>query len=299
MPPIEVDNSLEFKNPIPDLNKNKNVDLNNDKDNNGNEKNKNFQIKKLNNEEIVLIPTPIDYQQFMKMQYSKDFSKFEDKDFLGNNLEKNLNIDSNINSNYLQGGLIPKYLKDFYSSNKNNITNLNFLEQKEYDNQFQNNFEDQKNNLINLNYANEITKNAHIDMGLINNKPLASNILGVSDSVYDSNSKFNTNSNINFMESVSKPQIIIPKEKLNYVNDNIDITKFMKSQEDDIQKYFNKLNKLEYEKVYNRINNINKEQEIFNKIKNSDGNLNYNDIWREFQISNNKMVKNIIYKYIL
>lgn len=190
------------------------------------------------NEEIVLVPTPIDYEQYMKMQYSKDFSKFE---------ESSLN---DFNKNNFQGGLIHNNLKDLY------FNQTNFL---------------QPDQSSLFNYADQITQNAHFDMGFNNNKPV-----------------IESDSNLNFMEK--NLQKITQKN----FKDDIDVNKFMKSQEDEIQKYFDKLNKLEYEKVYNRINNVNKEQEAFDKIKNSDGNIDFNEIWREFQINNTNKVNKII-----
>jgi hypothetical protein len=289
MPPIELDDSSDLQVPLSELNKNLIINNENNNDNHNHDYkskdiNKNYQIKNSKNEEIVLVPTPVDYAQYMKMQYSRDFSNFENKNFLKENL------DSNKNSINFQGGLIPKYLKDFYNFNNNNETNLNILEQQNYKNYLQ----DHSNDLLNLDYASKITRNAHFDMGLINNKPLKSNELSNShsDAFYGSNSKLNSNIIPNFLESESQPQINNSKAKLNYIDNTIDIKNFMKSQEEDIQKYFNNLNKLEYEKVYNRINDINKEQEIFNKIKNSDGNLDFNGVWKEFQISSNKKVKN-------
>ncbi len=54
-------------------------------------------------------------------------------------------------------------------------------------------------------------------------------------------------------------------------------------QEDEYHNLFEKINKMEYEKVYNSLNNEKFENEIYEKIKNSDGELDFGDVWKKFQ----------------
>lgn len=63
-------------------------------------------------EEYVLVPTPVDYDQFMKMQYSKEFAKFD-------NLNGNV-----LPSNQEQMGLIDSKYKELYSSFGPNMMNV-------------------------------------------------------------------------------------------------------------------------------------------------------------------------------
>lgn len=62
-------------------------------------------------EEYVLIPTPVDYEQFMKMQYSKDFTNINslDKNIIPDGLQNKLSsglIDRNILNNYNQNPVL-------------------------------------------------------------------------------------------------------------------------------------------------------------------------------------------------
>lgn len=57
----------------------------------------------------------------------------------------------------------------------------------------------------------------------------------------------------------------------------------MKIQEDQYQKYFDEINKMEYKKVYDSLNNKNYEKQIYDKILNSDANIDYSEFWKNSQ----------------
>lgn len=224
------------------------------------EKSREINTNNLNNdnnrEDIVLIPTPIDYEEFMRMQYSNSqIQTTKEKGFLKD-------IPNNQNNFLLNNFTLPLSNEININNNNNNNKEINSF----------NNFNFplvQDKNLFN--YANLISQNSQNDMGILN----------VNNNI--------NNEKINFMEIKNQNPLKINFN--NTLNNDIDVKKFMKMQEDDIQKYFDKINKLEYDKVYNKINNLNKEQEVFNKIKNSNGEINFNEVWRDFQINNTNRVK--------
>lgn len=56
-------------------------------------------------------------------------------------------------------------------------------------------------------------------------------------------------------------------------------------QEDQYQKYFDEINKNEYKKIYESLNNKNYEKQIYDKILNSDANIDYSEFWKNNQNS--------------
>lgn len=54
-------------------------------------------------------------------------------------------------------------------------------------------------------------------------------------------------------------------------------------QEDEYHNLFEKINKIEYEKVYNSLNNQKFEKDIYEKIQNSEGELDFSEVWKNFQ----------------
>ena len=107
-------------------------------------------------EEYVLIPTPIDYEQFMKMQYSKDFTNI-------NSLENKI-IPNNIQSK-LGTGLIDNKMLNIYNHNPafemSSITNSTAFESMNKDiyNQINNGVEQR----FLIEYANKLSHENKIE----------------------------------------------------------------------------------------------------------------------------------------
>lgn len=107
-------------------------------------------------EEYVLIPTPVDYEQFMKMQYSKDFTNI-------NSLENNI-IPNNFQSK-LGSGLIDSKMFNFYNQNPaldvNSIANSTAFENMNKDiyNQINNGVEQK----FLIEYANKLSHESKIE----------------------------------------------------------------------------------------------------------------------------------------
>lgn len=56
-------------------------------------------------------------------------------------------------------------------------------------------------------------------------------------------------------------------------------------QEDQYQRYFDEINKMEYKKIYDSLNDRNYEKQIYDKILNSDSNIDYSEFWKNNQKS--------------
>jgi hypothetical protein len=169
----------------------------------------------LKEEEYVLIPTPVDYEQFMKMQYSNDFTNIKSLD--NNKIPNNL-------QNKLSAGLIDNKIFNFNNLNPsfdiNSIRNLTSFQNLNNDIYNQLNNGDEQKFLIE--YANKISGQSKTQDPKLPNEYFLPNFPNnennqkiINNSGEEKNSQeenFETQTNLNFIEKKSESPIKNTKE---------------------------------------------------------------------------------------